>query len=75
MLKLKLIDRLNTTSINYLDSINAIIRAYAEIDTHFKDLYNELYTERTEEYKYNLTPDEKEYLGKSLEIYKIRNEK
>ena len=73
--KLKLIDRLNTRSIHYLDSKKAIIRTYAEIDNRFKDLYNELYTDKTEEYKYNLTPDEKEYLDKSLETYRIRNKK
>lgn len=73
--KLKLIDKLNTSSIKYLDSKKAIMRAYAEIDTRIKDLYDKLYTEKTEEYKYNLTPDEKEYLDKSLEVYRIRNKK
>lgn len=73
--KLKLIDRLNTSSIKYLDSKKSIMRAYAEIDNRIKDLYNELYTDKTEEYKYNLTPDEKEYLDKSLEVYRIRNKK
>lgn len=34
-----------------------------------------MHLEKTKEYKYNLTPDEKEYLDKSLETYKIRNEK
>lgn len=73
--KLKLIDKLNTSSIKYLDSKKAIMRAYAEIDTRIKDLYDKLYTEKTEEYKYKLTPDEKEYLDKSLETYRIRNSK
>ncbi|MBR1681536.1 hypothetical protein IJ707_07090 [bacterium] len=73
--KLKLIDRLNTTSLKYLDSKKAIMRAYAEIDNRIKDLYDKLYTEKTEEYKYNLTPDEKEYLDKSLDTYRIRNKK
>ncbi len=73
--KLKLIDRLNTSSIKYLDSKKAIIRTYAEIDNRIKDLYYKLYTEKTKEYKYNLTPDEKEYLDKSLETYRIRNRK
>lgn len=73
--KLKLIDRLNTSSIKYLDSKKAIMRAYADIDNHIKDLYNKLYTEKTGEYKFTLTLDEKEYLDKSLEIYRIRNAK
>ena len=73
--KLKLIDRLNTSSIKYLDSKKSIMRAYAEIDTRIKNLYDKLYTEKTEEYKYKLTPDEKEYLDKSLETYRIRNSK
>ena len=73
--KLKLIDRLNTSSIKHLDSKKAIMRAYAEIDNRIKDLYNELYTDKTEEYKYNLTSDEKEHLDKSLETYRIRNKK
>lgn len=73
--KLKLIDKLNTSSIKYLDSKKSIMRAYAEIDTSIKDLYNKLYSEKTEEYKYNLTPDEKEHLDKSLEVYRIRNKK
>ncbi|MBO6273921.1 hypothetical protein J6O48_14280 [bacterium] len=73
--KLKLIDRLNTSCIKYLDSKKAIIRAYAEIDNRIKDLYDKLYIEKAEEYKYNLTPDEKEYLDKSLETYRIRNAK
>ena len=73
--KLKLIDRLSTSSIKYLDSKKAIMRAYAEIDNRIKDLYDKLYTEKTEEYKYNLTHDEKEYLDKSLEAYRIRNAK
>lgn len=73
--KLKLIDSLNTTSIKYLDSKKAIMRAFAEIDNRIKDLYNELYTDKTEEYKYNLTLDEKEYLDKSLETYRVRNQK
>ena len=51
------------------------MRAYAEIDNRIKDLYNELYTDKTEEYKYNLTSDEKEHLDKSLETYRIRNKK
>ena len=44
-----------------------MMRAYAEIDTRIKDLYDKLYTEKTKEYKYNLTSDEKEYLDKILE--------
>lgn len=73
--KLKLIDKLNTSSIKYLDSKKAIIRAYAEIDNRIKDLYDKLYPEKIEEYKFNLTSDEKEYLDKSLETYRIRNKK
>ena len=73
--KLKLIDRLNTSSIKYLDSKKAIMRTYAEIDERFKNLYNKLYTDKAEKYEYNLTQDEKEYLDKSLETYRIRNAK
>ena len=71
--KLKLIDRLSTSSIKYLDSKKTIMRAYAEVDDRFKSLYNELYTDKTDTYEYYLTSDEKEYLDKSLEEYRIRN--
>lgn len=71
--KLKLIDHLSTRDIHYLYSKKALMRSYAEIDERIKDLYNKLYTDKPNEYTYNLTPDEKEYLDEMLERYRIFN--
>lgn len=65
-----------------------LIKAFAEIDDRFKELYNELYprggyrgggrpkgsrTDKTERLNLAVTPDEKEFLIKALEDY--RNKK
>lgn len=81
----KFIEELSTNTIHFRGEQKKLIKAFGEIDDRFKELYKELYphggwrkggrpkgsrTERTERLNLALTPEEKEFLLKSLEDYR-----
>ena len=79
------IEELSTSTILFRGEQKKLIKAFGEIDDRFKELYNELYphggwrkggrpkgsrTERTERLNLAVTPEEKEFLLKTLEDYR-----
>lgn len=80
----KFIEELSTSTILFRGEEKKLIKAFAEIDDRFKELYNELYprggyrgggrpkgsrTEKTERLNLAVTPDEKEFLIKKLNFW------
>ena len=81
----KYIEELNEGSISFRGKQKELIKAFGKIDDRFKELYKELYphggwrkggrpkgsrTERTERLNLAVTPEEKEFLLKTLEDYR-----
>ena len=79
------IEDLDKNSIHFRGEQKKLIKAFGEIDDRFKELYKELYphggwrkggrpkgsrTERTERLNLAVTPEEKEFLLKTLEDYR-----
>jgi len=81
----KYIEELSESTIHFRGEQKKLIKAFAQIDERFKDLYNELYprggyrgggrpkgsrTDKTERLNLAVTPDEKAFLIKALEDYR-----
>lgn len=81
----KFIEELDECTILFRGKQKELIKAFAQIDERFKDLYNDLYprggyrgggrpkgsrTDKTERLNLAVTPDEKAFLIKALEDYR-----
>lgn len=81
----KFIEDISKNTILFRGEEKKLIKAFAEIDDRFKELYNELYprggyrgggrpkgsrTDKTERLNLAVTPEEKEFLLKTLEDYR-----